>query len=153
MQTARIALRKHVAEGYRGLLAAETFLNGGGSGVPRGTLDLVRLRVSQINGCAFCVEMHSREAREAGETDRRLHTVTAWRETPYFTAAERAALALAEAATRIADNPEGVPQPVWDEAARHYDEPALASLVLAIAAINAWNRLNVATRTPAPEAA
>ncbi|WP_059010708.1 carboxymuconolactone decarboxylase family protein [Streptomyces specialis] len=150
MDKARIALRKHVAEGYRGLLAAETFLNGEGSGVPRGTLDLVRLRVSQINGCAFCVDMHAREAREAGETERRLYAVAAWRETSFFTGAERAALALAEATTRVADSPEGVPQGVWDAAAAHYDEAALSSLVLAIAVINAWNRLNVAVRTPVP---
>jgi AhpD family alkylhydroperoxidase len=118
-------------------------------GVPRTTHALVHLRVSQINGCSFCVEMHSRELREAGDSEDRIATVGAWRESPYFSDAERAALGLAEAATRLADRPDPVPDEVWNEAALHYDDEALASLVLAIAAINAWNRLNVATRQPA----
>ena len=117
--------------------------------VPRTTHMLVHLRASQINGCSFCVEMHSRELREAGDSQERIATVAAWRESPYFSDAERAALALAEAATRLADRPDPVPDRVWNEAARHYDEEALASLVLTIAAINAWNRLNVTTRQPA----
>ncbi|MDT0341823.1 carboxymuconolactone decarboxylase family protein [Streptomyces litchfieldiae] len=140
----RVSIRRHAADGYRALLALETSLAAGP--VPKSTLELIRLRVSQINGCGFCVDMHARDARRDGETDERLATVAAWRETPYFTDAERAALALAEAATRIADRAEGVPQDVWDEAARHYDEPALATLVMAIAAINAWNRINVTVR-------
>ena len=115
-------------------------------GVPRKTLELVHLRASQINGCGVCVDMHPRLARQAGETDERLFAVAAWRDTPYFTDAERAALALAEAVTRLSDRPDPVPDEVWDEAARHYDEPALAALVLSIAQINVWNRLNVATR-------
>jgi AhpD family alkylhydroperoxidase len=116
------------------------------SGVPATTRYLVQLRASQINGCAVCVDMHTRELKEAGEPDERVNTVAVWRETPYFTEAERAALALTEAATRIADRPDPVPDEVWDEAARHYDEAQLAALVLSIATINAWNRLNVATR-------
>jgi AhpD family alkylhydroperoxidase len=116
------------------------------AGVPATTLYLVELRASQINGCSVCVDMHSRELRAAGETDARIFAVGAWRETPYFTDAERAALALTEAATRLADRSDPVPDEVWDEAARHYDEPALAALVVAIAAINAWNRINAATR-------
>src|SRR5919204_1804635 len=118
-------------------------------GVPQTTLTLVHLRASQINGCSFCVEMHSRELRDAGEPDERIWTVAAWREAPYFNDAERAALALTEAATRLSDRSDPVPDDVWDEAARHYDEEALTSLVLSIAAINAWNRLNVTTRQPA----
>jgi|SRR5690348_14020834 alkylhydroperoxidase family enzyme len=90
--------------------------------------------------------MHSRELRAAGEPDERIHMVAAWREAPYFTDAERAALALTEATTRLADRPDAVPHEVWDEAARHYDEAALAALVVAIASINAWNRINAATR-------
>lgn len=117
-----------------------------GRGVPRRTLELVHLRASQINGCGFCLDMHARNLKEAGESDERLFAVAAWREAPYFTAAERAALALAEAATRLSDRADPVPNDVWDEAARHYDEAGLAALVLAIAAINAWNRINVTTR-------
>src|SRR4051812_29146745 len=117
--------------------------------VPLTTHTLVHLRASQINGCGFCVDMHSRELKEAGEPDERIWGVAAWRESPYFNAAERAALALAEAATRIADRPDPVSDEVWEEAARHYDDEALASLVLSIASINTWNRLNVTIRQPA----
>jgi AhpD family alkylhydroperoxidase len=116
------------------------------SGVPKKTLDLVHLRASQINGCSFCVEMHARDLKKEGESDQRLFAVAAWREAPYFDDAERAALALTEAATRLSDRSDPVPDDVWQEAARHYDEKALASLVLNIGLINLWNRLNVATR-------
>lgn len=116
------------------------------AGVPRRTLELVHLRASQINGCSVCVDMHPRIARQAGETDERLLAVAAWRDTPYFDDAERAALALTEAVTRLSDKENPVPDEIWNEAARHYDEPALAALVLTIAGINVWNRLNVATR-------
>jgi AhpD family alkylhydroperoxidase len=110
------------------------------------TRDLVHLRASQINGCSVCVHMHSRDAKKAGETDERLYAVAAWRDSPFFTDSERAALALTEAVTRLADSADPVPDDVWDEAARHYDQRALASLLLQIGAINVWNRLNVATR-------
>jgi AhpD family alkylhydroperoxidase len=116
------------------------------SGVPATTLYLIELRASQINGCSICVDMHSRELRNAGEPDERIFTVAAWRETPYFTDAERAALALTEAATRLADRPDPVPDEIWEEAARHFDQTALAGLVVAIASINVWNRLNATTR-------
>lgn len=115
-------------------------------GVPARTLGLVHLRASQINGCCVCVDMHPRYMKAAGESDERLFAVAAWREAPYFTAAERAALALTEAATRLSDRADPVSGEVWAEAARHYDQTALAALVIAIAAINAWNRINVATR-------
>jgi AhpD family alkylhydroperoxidase len=123
----------------------------GKNGIRARTRDLVYLRASQINGCSVCIEMHARDLRKAGETDERLFGVAAWRETPYFTDAERAALALTEATTRICDRPDPVPDEVWDEAARHYDDEALAALVIAIANINVWNRLNVATRQVAGE--
>jgi AhpD family alkylhydroperoxidase len=116
------------------------------SGIPETTLYLMHLRASQINGCSVCVDIHSRELVHAGESAERIHTLAAWRETPYFSDAERAALALTEAATRLADNPDPVPDEVWDEAARHYDEDQLAALVVAIASINAFNRLNASTR-------
>jgi AhpD family alkylhydroperoxidase len=115
-------------------------------GVPSRTLNLVNLRASQINGCSLCLEMHARETRKADETDERLFTVAAWRESPYFTDAERAALALTEAATRLSDRADPVPDEIWAEAARHYDEPALAALVINIAMINFWNCVNVTTR-------
>jgi AhpD family alkylhydroperoxidase len=115
-------------------------------GVPERTQLLVVLRASQINGCSVCVDMHSRELRKAGETDERIFTVPAWRDAPYFTEAERAALALAEAVTRLSDRPDPVPDEIWQEAARHYDHAALASLIITIASINVWNRFNVATR-------
>jgi AhpD family alkylhydroperoxidase len=116
------------------------------SGVPVRTLNLVYLRASQINGCGLCVDMHARDAKKAGDTDERLFAVAAWREAPYFTDAERAALALTEAATRLSDRADPVPDAIWDEATRHYDEKALAALVIAIGTINVWNRLNVITR-------
>jgi AhpD family alkylhydroperoxidase len=116
------------------------------SGVPSRTLGLVQLRASQINGCSLCVDMHARDLKKAGETDERLFAVTAWREAPYFTDAERAALALTEAATRLSDRADPVPDEIWNEAARHYDEPVLAALIVNIALINFWNRINVTTR-------
>ncbi|MGA8746744.1 MAG: carboxymuconolactone decarboxylase family protein [Solirubrobacterales bacterium] len=116
------------------------------SGVPAKTRYLVQLRASQINGCAVCADMHSRELKATEDSDERLNTLATWRETPYFTAAERAALALTEAATRLADRPDAVSDEVWEEAARHYDEAQLAALVVSIAAINTWNRINAVTR-------
>ncbi|MEV4758876.1 carboxymuconolactone decarboxylase family protein [Micromonospora sp. NPDC049559] len=115
-------------------------------GIPEVTHYLVQLRASQINGCGVCVDAHSRELEHAGEPSSRIFAVSAWREAPYFNEAERAALALTEAATRLADRPDPVPDEVWDEAARHYSEPQLAALVISIATINAWNRLNAVTR-------
>jgi AhpD family alkylhydroperoxidase len=116
------------------------------AGLPETTLYLIELRASQINGCAVCADMHSRELKAAGESDERIFTLAAWRETPYFSDAERAALALTEAATRLADRPDSVSDEIWEEAARHYDETQLGALVLAIAGINAWNRINATTR-------
>jgi alkylhydroperoxidase family enzyme len=98
-----------------------------------------------------CLDMHSRMLKRVGESDQRLHTVAGWRDTPFFTDAERAALALTEAVTRLSDRPDPVPDDVWAEAARHYDETQLSGLLLSIAAINVWNRLNVPTRQVAGE--
>jgi AhpD family alkylhydroperoxidase len=114
--------------------------------VPRSTLELMNLRASQINGCAVCLDLHSRALKKLGEPDERIFAVAAWREAPYYSDAERAALALTEATTRIADRGDPVPDEIWNEAAQHYSEKALASLVLSIAVINVWNRLNAATR-------
>jgi len=118
----------------------------GKGGVPQATLELVHLRASQINGCSACVTSGASQARKAGETDERLFAVAAWRETLYFTDAERAALALAEAVTRLSDRADPVPDEIWNEAARHYDEQGLAALVLMIATTNLFNRLNATTR-------
>ena len=133
-----------VPEALKALNSLGTSISKGG--VPNTTLELVRLRASQINGCSLCVEMHARDLKKAGEKDERLFTVAAWRETPYFTDAERAALALTEAATRLNDRADPVNDEVWNEAARHYDEKAMADLILNIALINFWNRVNVPIR-------
>lgn len=114
-------------------------------------LELVSLRASQINGCGVCVDGHPRIARKLGETDERLFAVSAWREARYFSDAERAALALTEAVTRLSDRADPVPDGIWDEATRHFDGKSLAALIIAIANINVWNRLNVATRQIAGE--
>lgn len=115
-------------------------------GVPEITRQLVHLRASQINGCSVCVAMHADELKKAGDSDQRIFAVAAWRDTTWFTEAERAALALTEEMTRIADRPDPVSDAVWAAAARHYDEADLAALVLTIAQINVWNRLNAAVR-------
>jgi AhpD family alkylhydroperoxidase len=140
----RMNLVRAARGGYEAMLGLEGFVNAGK--VPQSTLELLRLRVSQINGCGYCVDMHSRDARKVGEGEQRLFAVAAWRDTPFFTDEERAALALAEAVTRIADQSDPVPDEVWDQAADVYDEESLGVLLMAIAAINAWNRLNVTTR-------
>ncbi len=118
-------------------------------GVPRRTLDLVHLRVSQINGCSVCVDLSFRSA--SSSIDEGIFAVSAWRDAPYFTDAERAALALAESVTRLSDRSDPVPDHIWGEAVRHYDEKALAALILWIAMTNTWNRLNVTTRQVAAE--
>jgi AhpD family alkylhydroperoxidase len=109
------------------------------------TLALVHLRISQINGCGVCIDGGWRQAQKSGETHERLYAVAAWRDTPYFSDAERAALALAESATRIADRSNPVPDEIWNEAARHFDERGLATLILHISVVNVFNRINVAT--------
>lgn len=121
------------------------------TGLPRPILGLVNMRASQINGCSVCLDMHARELKLTGETDERLHAIAGWRDAPYFTEPERAALALTEAVTRLSDRGDAVPDETWREAARHFDERELGNLVLAIGLINIWNRLNVATRQVAGE--
>lgn len=115
-------------------------------GLPPIMRSLIHLRTSQINGCSYCVDMHARQLREDGETPERLAAVAAWRDAPWFTDAERAALSLTEAATRLSDRTDPVPDAVWDAAARHLDESAMAATLLEVAATNFWNRLTVATR-------
>ena len=108
--------------------------------------ELVHLRASQINGCSVCVDMHAKAARRSGESEERVFAVAAWRETPYFSDAERAALALTESLTRLADRAEQVPDAIWAAAAEHFDETQLGALVLDIGTVNLWNRLNIATQ-------
>ncbi|CAL9472872.1 carboxymuconolactone decarboxylase family protein [Streptomyces sp. enrichment culture] len=121
----------------------------GDSTLPAATQELVKIRASQINGCGFCLDMHTKDAAKAGETALRLNLVAAWREATVFTDAERAALELTEQGTRLADAPGGVTDEAWANAAEHYDEEQLTALVGLIAVINTYNRLNVITRQPA----
>ena len=138
-----------IPEAMQALLALGKATTSGS--VPKTTIDLMHLRASQINGCSVCVDMHARDLRRSNETDERLFAVAAWRDAPYFTDAERAALALTEAVTRLSDDADGVSDEIWNEAARHFDEDALARLLLSISLINVWNRLNNATRQVAGE--
>lgn len=137
-------------EAMQALLALEKSTEN--DGVPQATHKLVQLRASQINGCSVCVDMHCRELKAAGESDERIFAVAAWRETPYFSEAERAALALTEVVTRLADRPDPVPDALWNEVNRHYDQEALAALIISIALINVWNRLNASVKLVAGSA-
>ncbi|GAA3785254.1 carboxymuconolactone decarboxylase family protein [Micromonospora maritima] len=141
----RIDMAAVAPEAYRAVLGLEKYVR---ANVDRTVLELVKLRASMINGCAFCVDMHSREALEAGEDSRRLFAVAAWREAPFFDERERTALALTESVTRLGEH--GVPDDVWDAAAKVWSEKELADLVTAIATINVWNRVAVTCRTQPP---
>ncbi|WP_121156489.1 carboxymuconolactone decarboxylase family protein [Micromonospora pisi] len=132
-------------EAYRAVMGLENYVQ---SNVDHTVLELVKLRASMTNGCAFCVDMHSRDALAAGESNRRLFSVAAWRESPFFSERERAALALTDAVTRLGEH--GVPDEVWDEASKVWSEKELADLVMAIATINVWNRIAVTTRAQPP---
>jgi AhpD family alkylhydroperoxidase len=152
METAtRTARMKHPGKLLPGAVEAIHALNDAihKSGASAETLGLVHLRASQINGCGFCVDMGWRKGKESGESDERLFAVSAWRETPYFTEAERAALALAEHVTRLSDRSDPVPDEIWEEAVRHYEEKELAGILLMIAQTNLFNRVNVSLRQPA----
>ncbi|UBU10991.1 carboxymuconolactone decarboxylase family protein [Nonomuraea gerenzanensis] len=142
--TQRINVAQQVPQAFHHFLAVEKLLHE--SELPTSTLELVKLRASQINGCGYCVDMHSRDMKKAGESDERLWMVAAWRDATVFTPEERAALALTEEACRLADR-EAVPDAVWEQAAAHYSEKQLGLLIVALAMINAWNRLNVVART------
>jgi AhpD family alkylhydroperoxidase len=130
--------------GYQAMLALDRYVTG--SPLPKPLKELVRLRASQINGCAYCVDMHSADAKTGGETDPRLWALAVWREAPFFTEQERAALALTEAMTRLSEGGDRVADDVWEQAAKHFDEARLAALVWTITCINAWNRIGVALR-------
>lgn len=137
----RIALNEEIPGGYEAMLGMEKFIRS--SSLEKSLYELVKIRASQINGCAFCINMHTIDARKSGETEQRIYALNAWRETPYFTERERAALALTEAVTLIAGN--HVPDSVYDEAARHFDNKQIGELIMAIVTINGWNRIAIAT--------
>ena len=139
----RIDYRKVAPGAYKAMLGIEAYVRG--SGLERPLLELVKTRVSQINGCAHCLDMHTKEARAAGETEQRLYLLAAWRDAPFYSDRERAALDWAEALTQISTN--DVPDELYAEVRRHFDEKALVDLTLAIVAINGWNRLAVPFRS------
>jgi AhpD family alkylhydroperoxidase len=143
------ARMKHPVEVLPETLRVLHALDGASDGLPYVLRKLVQLRASQINGCSVCVDMHARELKKAGESDQRIFAVGAWRDAPWFSDAERAALDLTEAVTRLADRSDPVPDEVWDEAAKHLDPRALSALLVQIGLINVWNRLNVAVRAVA----
>src|SRR5579885_23861 len=140
----RIPYKEIAPEGYQAMARLEHYVRH--AGLEPSLLELVKIRASQINGCAFCLDMHTQDARAAGETEQRLYTLSAWRATPFFTDRERAALAWAEAVTLVAG---GVPDTVYEEARRHFTERELIDLTWAVVAINGWNRLNIAFRAVA----
>jgi AhpD family alkylhydroperoxidase len=141
------ARMKNPAQVVPGAMAALMALGAAerATGIPETTLQLVHLRASQINGCGVCVHMHARDLRKAGEPDEKIDTVAGFRDAPFFSDEERAALALAEAVTRLADRSDPVPDEVFEEAAAHFDEQQLGALILSIAHVNLWNRLNATT--------
>lgn len=141
----RIDYRKASPEAYKVMLGIEAYVRG--SGIEHSLLELVKTRVSQINGCAYCLDMHTKEARAAKETEQRLYLLPAWREAPFYTERERAALAWAEAVTQISTN--DVPDELYAEIRRHFDEKMLVDLTLAIVGINGWNRLAIPFRSQA----
>lgn len=140
MMTPRLSIAREAPDPYRAMLA----LDRAEDGLDPVIRELVKIRASQVNGCAYCIDMHTKDARAAGESEQRLYALTAWRETPFFTLRERAALALTEAATRPVDRP--VPDDVYDEAARYFDPDEMAHLIWRIAIMNAWNRIGVTAR-------
>ncbi|MFI6231726.1 carboxymuconolactone decarboxylase family protein [Micromonospora echinospora] len=142
---ARMNVAQAAPEAYRAVLGLEKYVR---ANVEHRVLELVKLRASMMNGCAFCVDMHSREALDAGESSRRLFAVAAWHDAPFFDERERAALALTDAVTRLGEH--GVPDEVWDTATRVFAEKEVADLIMAIATINVWNRISVTTRTQPP---
>ncbi len=140
----RINIPKVAPEAFRAMQGLEAYLRN--SGLDRSLYELIKIRASQINGCAFCLHMHTRDARQAGETEKRLYLLDAWRETDLYTERERAALALTESITLLAET--RVPDEVYDAAAALFSEQEMAALIMAIVAINGWNRIQVSSRTP-----
>ena len=147
--TQRLDIHTVDPKAHEAVFAMERYVRD--SSLDPGLYELVKIRASQLNGCAFCLDMHNRDARKGGEDQRRLDVLSAWREAPeLFTDSERAALAFTEAVTRIGDD--GVPGPVWDAVAAHFDQSGIVALLMAVATINVWNRLAVATHQQLPTA-
>jgi len=144
--TPRIDLFKAAPDAIKAMMGLETYVRA--SGLQPSLMELVKMRASQLNGCAFCLDMHARDARKQGESEQRLYLLSAWRESPLFTDSERAALAWTEALTRLPDT--GVPDAIYEELARHFSEAEIVRLSMLIVAINGWNRLNVGVRTVHP---
>lgn len=141
----RMDLGKVEPQLYQGMIGLERAVSA--AGLDKKLQELIKIRASQINGCAFCLDMHTKDARKSGESEQRIYALNAWRETPFYTPAERAALALTEAVTLVASS--HVPDEVYEEAARHFNENEIAKIIMAIVAINAWNRIAIATRKEA----
>ncbi|MFG6102443.1 carboxymuconolactone decarboxylase family protein [Leptothoe sp. EHU-05/26/07-4] len=140
--TTRFEFQKVAPAAFRAMMEVENYVRK--SGLDNSLVELVKTRASQINGCAFCIDMHTKDARHGGETEQRLYALSAWQETPFFTPQERAALALTEAVTLIGEN--GVTDAVYEEVNRHFTPEQIANLLMAIVAINAWNRLSITTQ-------
>ena len=138
----RFSFEKVSPAAYAAMVELEKFLTK--AGVKKSLLELIKVRASQINGCGFCIDIHTTIARQLGETERRLYALSAWRETPFFSAEERAALAVTEALTQVAQ--QQLPDEIYNEARRFFDETALTEIIMVIATINAWNRIAIATR-------
>lgn len=141
----RLSIPHHAPEAFRAMLQLEGAVQG--MGLERSLYELVKIRASQFNGCAYCIDMHAKDARASGETEQRIYGLNAWREAPYYSERERAALAFMESITRLTEGQ--VPDEVYDAAARHFEPRELSALILLGATINAWNRIAVASRTPA----
>ena len=136
----RVSIYDAAPDAYKALMGLENYVRH--AGIDHKMLDLIKIRASQVNGCAYCINMHTIDARKAGETEQRIYALNAWRETPYFTDAERALLAFTEAVTLIAHH---IPDDVYTEMTKHFSELQTANIVMAIATINAWNRVGIAT--------
>lgn len=139
----RLQYRELAPEGYRAMSELEHYVHS--CGIEPSLLELVKFRASQINGCAYCLDMHSKDARTKGETEQRLYTISAWHETPFFSERERAALAWTEAVTRISER--HVPDDVYEHVRKHFNEKELVDLTFAVITINSWNRLAISFRS------
>lgn len=139
--TERVQIAKEIPAAYQAMSGLEKYL--GTTSIDKQLLELIKIRASQINGCAFCINMHTKDARSLGETEQRIYALSAWRDTPYFTKEERAVLALTEAVTVITK--EHVPDAVYEEVSRYFESKQVGEIIMAIITINGWNRLAIST--------
>lgn len=138
----RLFMNQAAPEGYKAMLGLEQYVEG--TTIDKKLRELIKIRASQVNSCAFCIDMHTKEARKLGETEQRIYALSAWRETPFFTDEERAVLALTESITLLAET--HVPDEVYDELENYFNEKQIAEIIMQIVTINAWNRIGVSTR-------